>query len=82
MTEDVEGGPQIRVPYSEIVYPFGMPANLGEVRGEDGSELCYLGVLSNNGSGLFLLGNSFIRSAYVVFDAGGLEMRLGQAVWG
>jgi hypothetical protein len=74
-------GPQVRVPYSEIIYPFGMPANLGEVRSEEGKELCYLGVLSNNGSGIFLLGNSFIRSAYVVYDAGELELRMAQARW-
>ncbi|OAG08728.1 acid protease, partial [Paraphaeosphaeria sporulosa] len=79
--KDGADGPQIRVPYSEIIYPFSMPANLGEVRGEDGTELCYFGVLSNNGSGIFLLGNSFIRSAYVVYDADNLELRMAQSRW-
>jgi hypothetical protein len=79
--KDGAEGPQVRVPYSEIIYPFGMPANLGEVRSEDGKALCYLGVLSNNGSGIFLLGNSFIRSAYVVYDAGNLELRMAQSRW-
>ncbi|KAF2442065.1 acid protease [Karstenula rhodostoma CBS 690.94] len=79
--KDGAPGPQVRVPYSEIIYPFGMPANLGEVRSEEGTALCYLGVLSNNGSGIFLLGNSFIRSAYVVYDADNLELRMAQSRW-
>lgn len=79
--KDGADGPQIRVPYSEIIYSFGMPANLGEVISEDGTELCYLGVLSNGGAPIFLLGYTFIRSAYVVFDAGNLEMRIAQSRW-
>ncbi|KAL5416181.1 hypothetical protein PMIN03_002220 [Paraphaeosphaeria minitans] len=79
--KDGSDGPQIRVLYSEIIYLFGMPANPGEVRSEDGTELCYLGVLSNNGSGIVLLGNTFIRSAYVVYDADDLELRMAQSRW-
>ncbi|KAL1603843.1 hypothetical protein SLS60_005435 [Paraconiothyrium brasiliense] len=79
--KDGAEGPQVCVPYSEIIYPFGMPANLGEVRSENGTELCYLGVLSNNGSGIFLLGNSFIRSAYVVYDADDLQLQIAQSRW-
>lgn len=74
-------GPTIRVPYGEIIYPFGMPANLGEVRSEDGTELCYLGILSNGGAPLFILGTTFIRSAYVVYDADSLELRIAQSKW-
>ena len=74
-------GPQIRVPYSEIIYRFGMPANLGEVRSEDGTELCYLGVLSAEGLPIVLLGTTFIRSAYVVYDADKLELRMAQSNW-
>ncbi|KAF1969937.1 acid protease [Bimuria novae-zelandiae CBS 107.79] len=73
--------PEVRVPYSEIIYPFGMPANLGEVRSENGTELCYLGILSNGGAPIFLLGNTFIRSAYVVYDADALELRIAQSRW-
>ncbi|KAL5411729.1 hypothetical protein PMIN04_010155 [Paraphaeosphaeria minitans] len=79
--KDGSDGPQIRVLYSEIIYLFGMPANPGEVRSEDGTELCYLGVLSNNGSGIVLLGNTFIGSAYVVYDADDLELRMAQSRW-
>ena len=74
-------GPAVRVPYREIIYPFGMPTILGEVRSEDGTELCYLGILSNGGAPLFILGTTFIRSAYVVFDADNLELRIAQSKW-
>ena len=79
--KDGAQGPRIRVPYSEIIYRFGMPANLGEVRSEDGTELCYLGVLSAQGLPIALLGNTFIRSAYVVYDADNLELRMAQSKW-
>ena len=70
--------PQISVPLPEIVYPFGDPANIGEVRAGDGTPLCYLGVQGTPGP-VYLLGHTFLRSAYVVFDADELTISLAQA---
>lgn len=69
-------GPRIRVPYGEIIYPFGDPANIGNVTAEDGTELCYLGLIGNGGPPrpIFLLGDTFIRSAYLVFDVDNLQV--------
>lgn len=61
------GGPKIDVPYPALIYPFGNPSNLGPVTGPDGTQLCYLGVIGTNGT-IILLGDTFIRSAYIVFD--------------
>ncbi|KAF2477636.1 acid protease [Lindgomyces ingoldianus] len=74
-------GPEIAVPYEEIIYPFGFPANAGEVRDGDGKELCYLGVIATEGP-VFLLGDTLIRSAYVVYDVDGLKIGMAQARYG
>ncbi|CAI6332156.1 unnamed protein product [Periconia digitata] len=74
---DEEDGPAIRMPYSEMIYSFGMPANLGEVRSEDGVELCYLGVIPWDGP-IVLVGAVLIRNAYVVFDGEAVELRMAQ----
>lgn len=66
-------GPRIAVPYSEIIYPYGFPANMGKVNDDDDSPLCYLGLIGTNGS-IFLLGDTFIRSAYVVYDVDHLQI--------
>ncbi|CAJ2507300.1 Uu.00g084860.m01.CDS01 [Anthostomella pinea] len=61
------GGPRVRVPYGEVIYPFGDPANIGEITDDEGRELCYLGLIGTPGP-IFLLGATFIRSVYLVFD--------------
>jgi hypothetical protein len=66
-------GPRITVPYSEIIYPYGFPANMGNVNDDDDSPLCYLGLIGTNGP-TFLLGDTFIRSAYVVYDVDHLQI--------
>ncbi|KAK6083345.1 eukaryotic aspartyl protease [Seiridium cupressi] len=71
-------GPQITVPFKEIIYPYGLPANIGEIKDETGNPLCYLGLIETEGS-IFLLGATFIRSAYVVFDVDGLQVAMSQA---
>lgn len=64
---------KITVPYSEIIYPYGLPANMGKVNADDGSPLCYLGLIGTEGE-IFLLGDTFIRSAYVVYDVDHLQV--------
>lgn len=73
-----EVGPNIKVPYEEIIYPFGYPVKYGEPRDEDGRELCYFGVWPTDGF-VRLLGATMLRSAYLVFDAEALEIRMAQA---
>ncbi|KAK5715865.1 hypothetical protein LTR15_009690 [Elasticomyces elasticus] len=76
----VEGhlSPHITVPIPEVVYPFGDPANIGDVRATDGTPLCYLGVQGTPGP-IYLLGHTFQRSAYLVFDPDELTISLAQA---
>ena len=70
-------GPRIRVPYREIIYTFGAPANLGNVTATDGTRLCYLGLIGTSGP-IYLLGATFLRSAYTVFDVDKLEISMAQ----
>jgi hypothetical protein len=73
------GVPRIHVPVPELVYPYGAPSNIGEVKAADGTKLCYLGVRGGPGP-IYLLGHTFLRSAYVVFDADALAISVAQAV--
>ncbi|KAF2681918.1 acid protease [Lentithecium fluviatile CBS 122367] len=61
----------------EIIYPFRLPVSLGEMRDEDGNELCHLGVIPTAGP-IFLMGATILRRAYLVFDAEGFEVRMAQ----
>jgi hypothetical protein len=71
---------KIRVPYSEIIYPFGTPVTVPPVRNKDGVEMCYFGMVPGDGP-VRLLGASFLRSAYLVFDAEDLVVKMAQAKW-
>ena len=73
-----QGGPVITVPYSEIIYPYGAPANLGNVTASDGSPLCYLGLIGTDAP-ISLLGDTFIRSAYLVYDVDSLQVMMAPA---
>ena len=69
------GGPSISVPYSALIYPYGYPSNISNVTDKDGTPLCYLGVIGTNGT-IILLGDTFIRSAYMVFDVDNLQISM------
>ena len=71
-------GPRINVPYSALIYPFGAPANIGPVVASDGTQLCYLGVNGTDGPN-YLLGDTFIRSAYLVYDVDNQQVAMAQA---
>jgi hypothetical protein len=70
-------GANISVPYPELIYPFGFPANMGKITAPDGTRLCYLGLLGSPGP-IYLLGDPFIRSTYMVFDVDNLEVSMAQ----
>jgi hypothetical protein len=72
--------PRISVPYPEIIYPFGYPANMGNVTAEDGTTLCYLGLIPTDGP-IRLLGTTFLRSAYIVYDVDNLEVSMAPAAY-
>lgn len=69
---------KIRVPYSEIIYPSGLPFTVPPVEDRNGERMCYFGVVPNDGH-VRLLGATFLRSAYVVFDLEEKELRLAQS---
>jgi hypothetical protein len=71
-------GPTIKVPLEEIIYPFGLPSNMGEVRGDDGEELCYFGIIPTDGP-VFVLGTTFLRSVYAVYSGDGGEWEISMA---
>lgn len=70
----------IRVPYSDIIYSPGLPVTVPPVDDRHGERLCYFGVVPNDGP-VRLLGATFLRRAYVVFDAEVKELRMAQAIW-
>ncbi|KAF9691757.1 hypothetical protein EKO04_010325 [Ascochyta lentis] len=72
---------KIRVPLAEIVYPPSFPVTVPPVGDRDGKKMCYFGIVPNDGP-VRLLGATFLRSAYIVFDAEHLELRMAQAKWG
>ena len=70
----------IRVPYSDIIYSPGLPVTVPPVDDRHGERLCYFGVVPNDGP-VRLLGATFLRRAYIVFDAEVKELRMAQATW-
>lgn len=73
-----EDGPRVAVGWGDLIYPFGLPANMGEVTDQDGGELCYLCVDPTPGP-IFLLGADFIRSVYMVYDVDELTVSMAPA---
>lgn len=67
------GGPTISVPMSELLIDNGMIF-------ADGSEACALGIdaIEVSNGGIILLGDTFLRSAYVVYDLENLEIAMAQ----
>lgn len=72
------GGPSISVPYSALIYPYGVPSNIGEINAPDGNPLCYLGVIGTGGN-IYLLGDTFMRSAYLVYDVDNQQIAMAPA---
>lgn len=53
-------GVEIRVPYSELILEIG--------KTNSGGLICGLGVVADDSTGCSVLGDTFLRSAYVVYD--------------
>jgi len=70
-----QGGPVVKVAMSELVLPLTAP-NGKSVTYPDGSQACQLGIQAA-GNLPILLGDTFLRSAYVVYDL--VNNRIGLA---
>lgn len=72
-----EGGPKITLPLSQLMIDAGFQF-------EDGSEACTLGIdaVETAEGGDILLGDTFLRSAYVVYDLENLQIAMAQAKYG
>jgi len=68
-----DGGPSINVPLSALI------VDAGNATLPDGRAECQILVTSENGNGV-ILGDSFLRSAYVVYDLENNEIAIAQAV--
>lgn len=73
-----QGGPIISVPFSELAVPFLNFTTEKPVLGTDGKPVCIFG-LGSDASGLSILfGDTFLRSAYVVYDLDGNQVYIAQ----
>ena len=71
-----EGGAQIKVPLHQLMTD-------DDFRFKDGQEACSLGIdpIDTNLGGIVIFGDSFLRSAYVVYDLENLEIAMAQVVF-
>jgi len=71
------GGPNISVPIKEVLID-------ADFKFKDGREACILGIspVDTSLGGIVLFGDTFLRSAYVVYDLENLEIALAQAKYG
>lgn len=71
-----ENGASISVPMSELVMSWG-----GQYVFSDGSEACRLGIITGDESELIILGDTFLRSAYVVYNLDARRIGLAHSNW-
>ncbi|RDW85463.1 hypothetical protein BP5796_03788 [Coleophoma crateriformis] len=73
-----ESNSAVDVPYSEIInklfVPNPVPSNVTF------SDVCSFAILDGDDQGIYLLGDSFLRSAYVVYDLTNNRVGIAQAV--
>lgn len=62
--------PLVSVPFSELAFPayYQNTSTPQPVMLSDGTQACSFGLLPAEGLGFYVLGDTFLRSAYVVFD--------------
>ncbi|KAF7714869.1 Aspartic-type endopeptidase [Penicillium ucsense] len=60
-------GPVISVPFSEMIYPF-VDSMGTQQRFRNGHPACYFGIAPAPNNNQILFGDTFLRSAYVVYD--------------
>lgn len=78
VTIDFEfSGPVIKVDMSELVIPVSSVSNQGSLAFSDGTPACLFGI-APAGGGSSVLGDTFIRSAYLVYDLDNNEISIAQ----
>lgn len=73
-------GAAITVPYSELLIPATTVPGTGP-RLQNGDEACYFGISESSGN-IAILGDTFLRSAYVVYDLENNEISLANTATG
>jgi hypothetical protein len=61
------GGPVISVPFSELSYPYTDDSG-NQMSFDNGNTACYFGLAPTQDNTQILFGDTFLRSAYVVYD--------------
>lgn len=75
-----DNGPKMKIPYSSLLEPHGEPAARGPVS-INGTKYCFFGVIATPGP-VYLLGETFQRQAYLVFDVDNERVAIAQAKHG
>ena len=75
-----QGGPSVSVPISEMINGAGITPGATFDNGEAVCSL-FVDTVANDPSGSIILGDSFLRSAYVVYDLENNEIAIGQTVF-
>lgn len=70
------GGPTINVPLKEVI--FDIPEELQQYFNLPWETTCYLGIHPSGDDPFYLLGDSFLRSAYVVYDLDNEQLAIAQ----
>ncbi|RVD82053.1 uncharacterized protein DFL_009896 [Arthrobotrys flagrans] len=67
----------IRVPMTELILPLTQYSG-GMAKNPDGSDICALGITSSPKESVCLFGDTFLRSAYVVYDLDNARVAMAQ----
>lgn len=67
----------IRVPMAELILPLTQYSG-GMAKNTDGSDICALGIASSPKDTVCLFGDTFLRSAYVVYDLDNARVAMAQ----
>jgi hypothetical protein len=74
-----QGGPTIAVPFSEVVLPILNFTTGQQETSDSGTPLCKFGLVSTAAGYDVLIGDTFLRSAYVVYDLDGNQVYIAQS---
>lgn len=76
-----DNGPYISVPFSEFALPL-LDTNGQPITDKNGNQICQFGMdVASQGTPI-LLGDTFLRSAYVVYDLTNKQIAIANANWG
>lgn len=76
-----QGGAVIQVPFSELVLPLYDNSGSQETY-DDGSPVCTLGIMPATDGTPVLFGDTFLRSAYVIYNLDALTIAIAQSNFG